>query len=167
MKSLCPFNSSSKHLKSFRKCLKLTRLTMSLPPEESISWRSAWEMLILSNQQRHQKEAQIHRGTWKGHSPVCWAVSRLCSVLGIPSFLSCCSSRGGLWWCNCLWVISSHISNLSPIWLQVTTVKSIGLPHWTLVVSLLWSVVSSLTGIGRYLLTSLQEWWHSVVCYFA
>lgn len=71
-------------------------------PEASKTGREAWKRF-----------RSINWGTWKGHSPNCWAACRLRSVLHIPSFGSCHLCWGGFWWCGCLWVISASVSNLN------------------------------------------------------
>lgn len=55
---------------------------------------------------------------------------------------------GGLRWCTSLWVISVPISNSSPIFPWATPIKRIGSLSWTLVVSTVWSIVGSLSGVN-------------------
>lgn len=78
---------------------------------------------------------------------------RLGSVLQVPGFVNCHLSWGGLLWCSCLWVIFAPVITshyLSPIFLKVILRKFIGSPSWSLVVSVLWSIIGCISGVSGY-----------------
>jgi hypothetical protein len=79
-----------------------------------------------------------------GHTPAWWSACRQCSVLQVPSCVCCHSCWDGPWWWSCHWVLCA------PIFLSVTSVKVRVSPSWTLVASVLCSVISSLSGVSRH-----------------
>lgn len=104
-----------KQLQIVRKFPKLTRFTGPLPARVS---NKAWESLR-PKELSCKAGSQTNWESWKGHSPTCLTSCTLpsCSVLQIPSFVSCHPRWGGPWWCSCRWVFSIAVSNLSLIFL--------------------------------------------------
>lgn len=110
-----------------------------------------------SDKQSFQEETQTTRATLKGYSPaelpsleqmatgfpLLWAATQLCWVFGEELTLS-----------------PSHKKPL-PTLLQITPVKLTGSQTWTLVASLVCSVLSSRSRVSRLLLTSPQEQNHT------
>lgn len=111
--------------KNSRESLKLTRFT-SPPPQrkherlQRVTFgyrklqRKLWQAQLLERSQDDSttwKRLSSTDPTWKEQASTCSGTCKLCSRS--PTFVSCHPCWGGLWWCRCLWVISSPVSNPS------------------------------------------------------
>lgn len=76
--------------------------------------RKLWQAQLLERSQDDSttwKRLSSTDPTWKEQASTCSGTCKLCSRS--PTFVSCHPCWGGLWWCRCLWVISSPVSNPS------------------------------------------------------
>lgn len=132
-KEVGPWDSDSKLLTSLKKILKLKRFTRLLHriTDVAIPDREKWGL-------KNSKAFTDLKGRCFQEQLLVWY-------------------RVGFWWGGFLWIILVPVKknvNQTPVSYHC---KVIGLPNWTLVESLHWPLVGSLTGESRFFFISDQK----------
>lgn len=135
---------------TFKKTSKLFGRIRDNPSSLRLKWRPAKLLEVVWS----------NWATWKGYHSTWWGCSGCTGCSGYSRFSAFVSYHpcwGGLLWGSCLWVIFAPVNNPSSIFPWASPIK---LSPWllrSLVISVLWSVMRSLSGVRKHVLYLFWE----------